>query len=112
MQTTHGEAAQPSQVLKLYAALEYASEEMLQAARLGDWDVVCRLEGACGVVIARLRDIMAHETFKPSEQDERVRILRSIIANDAEIRRIAHPGAIVADNSLHDPLFGASATLH
>ena len=81
----------PSQMLRYYAALEYASEEMLQAARSGDWDAVCRLEGACSVVIARLRAISGTETFEPGEQPERVRILRSILANDAEIRRIGQP---------------------
>ena len=81
----------PSQLLRFYAALEYASEEMLQAARSGDWDAVCRLEGACSVVIARLREVSATETFHPGEQPERLRILRSILANDAEIRRIGQP---------------------
>ena len=33
-------------LLSYYAALECASAEMLQAARNGDWDSVCRLEGA------------------------------------------------------------------
>jgi len=58
---------------------------------VGDWDAVCRLEGACSVVIARLRSLSSTETFEPAEQPERVRILRSILANDAEIRRIGQP---------------------
>ena len=44
-------------LLRYYLALEGASREMLEAARTGDWDEVCRLEGACAVVIARLRKI-------------------------------------------------------
>jgi len=103
----------PSRILRFYAALESASEEMLQAARDGDWDAVCRLEGACGIVIARLRDLMQHESFKPSEQGERMRILRSIIANDAEIRRIAEPLSYASQDAVDSwSLLAASTMVH
>lgn len=94
----------PSQLLRFYAALEYASEEMLEAARRGDWDAVCRLEGACGVVIARLRELSAREQLRPNEQDERIRILRSIIANDAEIRRIGQPDDALPEFEMPFPM--------
>lgn len=77
--------------LRYYLALEGASREMLAAARAGDWDTVCRLEGACAVVIARLRRIKQSQPLTQQEQPERLRILREILANDAEIRRISHP---------------------
>ena len=81
----------PSAALRLYAALEGASQEMLAAARAGDWDTVCRLEGACAVVIARLREMVCDTPLSREEQAERTRILRAILANDAEIRRICEP---------------------
>lgn len=82
---------QPSSLLRHYAALECASHEMLRAARAGDWDSVCRLEGACAVVIARMGTLAQELPLQPHEQGERLRILRSILANDAEIRRICQP---------------------
>jgi flagellar protein FliT len=78
-------------VLRYYAALECASHEMLQAARAGDWDSVCRLEGACAVVIVKLRQVAQHQPLRSGEQKDRMRILRTILANDAEIRRICEP---------------------
>jgi len=81
----------PAGLLRYYAALECASDEMLQAARRGDWDSVCRIEGACAVVIAKLRHAQQVATLAQHEQDERMRILRTIVANDAEIRRICEP---------------------
>ena len=80
-----------SVLLRHYAALECASVEMLEAARAGDWDSVCRLEGACAVVIARLRELAEHQVLPREEQRERMRILRNIVARDAEIRRICDP---------------------
>ena len=82
---------QPSSLLRHYAALECASQEMLEAARAGDWDSVCRLEGACAVVIARMSALTEQIPLQPHEQGERLRILRSILANDAQIRRLCQP---------------------
>lgn len=78
-------------VLRYYAALHCASREMVEAARAGDWDSVCRLEGACTVLIARLRQESRDNPLEPHEQPLRMRFLKSILANDAEIRRIAEP---------------------
>lgn len=80
-----------SKLLRHYGALESASSEMLEAARKGDWDSVCRLEAACVVVIAQLRALAEEQPLPPSEQPERLRILRTILSNDAEIRRITQP---------------------
>lgn len=80
-----------SSLLRHYAMLESASEEMLRAASCGDWDSVCRLEAACAVVIARLRALTQEQPLPAHEQGERLRILRSILDNDAAIRRISEP---------------------
>ena len=39
-----------SPLLSYYEAIERASADMLSAARAGDWDLVVRLEGACGLL--------------------------------------------------------------
>ena len=91
----------PESQLRYYQALEGASREMLAAARTGDWDTVCRLEGACAVVIARLRRMRDAQPLTDREQPERMRILRTIIANDAEIRRIAEPEPIELIRNAH-----------
>ena len=84
----YGSSSSP---LRWYAALECASQEMLAAARAGDWDTVCRLGGGCAVGVARLREIARDTPLSREEQSERTRILRAILANDAEIRRICEP---------------------
>lgn len=86
-----------SNLLNHYAALEAASHEMLRAAREGDWDSVCHLEGACAVVIAKVRVLTQEQPLAPQEQRERMRILRTILANDAEIRRICQPMPAMLD---------------
>ena len=100
-----------SALLRHYAALDCASEEMLQAARAGDWDSVCRLEGACAVVIAQLRRMTQHQALQAHEQAERMRILRAILANDAEIRRICQPLPSLLDARAF-PVMAPGTTVH
>lgn len=89
--TTNKTSDDGDDLLSYYAALECASAEMLEAARNGDWDSVCRLEGACAVVVGRLRQLAQQKPLREREQGARLRILRAILANDAEIRRICEP---------------------
>jgi flagellar protein FliT len=88
---SHHKPIAPSALLRCYAALDGASQEMLEAARAGDWDDVCRLEGACAVLIARLQEIGNADALPAHEQPERMRILRRIVERDAEIRRLCEP---------------------
>ena len=81
----------PSLLLRHYRALDGASEEMLDAARDGDWDTVCRIEGACTVLIARLRQLQQTSQLPPAEMAERLRILQRIVARDAEVRQLCEP---------------------
>lgn len=78
-------------LLAWYRALGQASEQMLEAARSGDWDTVCRIEGASTVLVAQLRTMRRKMALEATQERERLQILRGIVLNDAEIRRIMAP---------------------
>ncbi len=78
-------------MLSWYRALASASEQMLEAARQGDWDAVCRIEGASTVLVAQLRRMRSARALPASEERERLALLRNIVLNDAEIRRMLEP---------------------
>ncbi|MES3009250.1 MAG: flagellar protein FliT [Pseudomonadota bacterium] len=96
----------PSAALLLnhYAALEFASEEMLLAAHAGQWDNVTRLEAACAVVIVRLRGMGEGVALTESQQRQRTRILQTIMENDLEICRICQEPPL-----RFDPVYLSSA---
>lgn len=107
------EATPHSPLLRHYRALESASTEMLDAARRGDWDSVCRLEAACVIVIAQLRSLAEEHPLHALEQPERLRILRIILSNDAEIRRIVEPLPQWLDQrAAFEPSMPPGAVLH
>lgn len=78
-------------LLNYYEAIERASADMLSAARNGNWDLVVKLEGACGLLISQLKQAARGETLQPDEAQARTRIMQRILLRDAEIRHLAEP---------------------
>lgn len=89
--TAPDEEALAGNLLSYYEAIENASLDMLSAARSGDWDRVVKLEGACAVLIARLKHAATEHPMGPSELALKSRIMQRILVNDAEIRNLAEP---------------------
>jgi flagellar protein FliT len=80
-----------SALLNYYEAIEQASQDMLDAARIGNWDEVVKLESACAVLISQLKHAAAQKTLGAEEAQLKSRIMQRILVNDAEIRCLAEP---------------------
>ncbi len=89
-----------TKLLNYYEAIEKASAEMLAAARTGNWDEVVKLEGACAVLIAQLKNAAASSQLMREEAKEKSRIMQRILLNDAEIRHLAEPWLEDLDNMM------------
>jgi flagellar protein FliT len=98
----------PASLLNYYEAIEQASQEMLSAARAGNWDHVVKLEGACALLISQLRHAAAQRALDANEAQMKSRIMQRILVNDAEIRQLAEPWL----DDLDRALAGRSRTLH
>ena len=78
-------------LLQYYEAIEQASQQMLDAARGGDWDQVVKLEGACALLISQLKSAAQRTELGQDERQLKGRIMKRILVNDAEIRTLAEP---------------------
>ncbi|MBU1357233.1 MAG: flagellar protein FliT [Gammaproteobacteria bacterium] len=78
-------------LLNYYKAIEAASIQMLEAARMEDWDGVVRCEGACAVLIEQLRFKSKTHDLPREDRAEKARVMQRILRNDAEIRILAEP---------------------
>jgi flagellar protein FliT len=78
-------------LLQYYQAIEKASQDMLEAARNGNWDNVLKLEGACALLISQLKHCAAEKPLADDEAQFKSRIMQRILVNDAEIRQLAEP---------------------
>jgi flagellar protein FliT len=95
-------------LLNYYEAIEKASQDMLEAARVGNWDSVVKLEGACALLISQLKHAAAKQPLGAEEAQLKSRIMQRILINDAEIRHLAEPWL----EDLDDILAGRPKTLH
>ncbi len=99
-----------AQLLSYYEAIESASVDMLAAARAGNWDEVVKLEGACVLLISRLKNAaQSPERGSPEGRAQaqalevakaKSRIMQRILVNDAEIRHLAEPWLQDLDDTL------------
>jgi flagellar protein FliT len=97
-----------SALLQYYQAIEEASQNMLEAARLGNWDQVLKLEGACVLLISQLKHESGAKPLGDDEAQFKSRIMQRILVNDAEIRQLAEPWL----DELDDLLVGRPKTVH
>ena len=89
-------------------AIEKASQDMLEAARQGNWDHVLKLEGACALLISQLKHRAAEKPLGEDEAQFKSRIMQRILVNDAEIRQLAEPWL----DDLDDLLAARPKTIH
>jgi flagellar protein FliT len=89
---------------------------MLAAARLGHWDEVVKLEGACVLLISQLKNAArepdldglplpqpqpaASAAYHTEAAKAKSRIMQRILVNDAEIRQLAEPWLAELDDTL------------
>lgn len=95
-------------LLHYYQAIEKASQDMLEAARQGNWDQVLKLEGACALLISQLKHNATGQPLGHDEAQFKSRIMQRILVNDAEIRQLAEPWL----DELDELLAGRPATFH
>jgi flagellar protein FliT len=78
-------------VLSHYESVADASEAMLVAAQRADWDALVEAEKECARCIARLKAASANAPLGPVGDKRRFDILRTVLAHDAEIRKLTQP---------------------
>lgn len=79
--------------IELYQSVADASRRMLEAARAGDWDRLVGAEAECArrVAALRARQAATGAAIEAGEDPDRMRLLREILAHDAEIRELTTP---------------------
>jgi flagellar protein FliT len=78
-----------------YKAVSNLSSRMLEAARANDWDNLCALEREAATLMQEIRtdDEIAQQAILDNEslRNEKIALIRKILADDREIRSHADP---------------------
>jgi len=64
---------------------------MLEAARAEQWDLLLQLEDECRVVFSGLTAASGTSLSTPDAQRRKAELIRQVLADDAEIRRLVEP---------------------
>ncbi len=74
-----------------YEAVAAASRDMLEAARSQDWEGLAEAERRCAAVIEVLKASDAEARLDGDQRQQKAEIIRRVLADDAEIRRLVDP---------------------
>lgn len=79
------------EILSLYASVADITDQMLSAARAGDWDRVTALETHCARHVATLKSDESPAALSGAARERKVAMIQKILADDRQIRDIAQP---------------------
>lgn len=79
------------EVITLYETVASISEQMLAAARNGDWDELAALEARCSGHVEVLKTSEPPVPLAGTVRERKVEIIKKILADDREIRNITEP---------------------
>lgn len=79
------------EVITLYETVAGITDQMLTAARSGNWDQMIELETRCASHVATLRQGEPREPLTGALREKKVRIIQKILADDREIRNLTEP---------------------
>lgn len=89
---THSKAeAEIARLIGFYLSIEQASRDMLAAALDSDWDRVGSIQDHCSTLIDQVLRLNGRVVLTRGEQRAKMRIVRQIVQNEAQIRRLAYP---------------------
>jgi len=79
------------EVISLYETVATITNQMLAAARNGNWDELAALEVHCSSHVATLKAGEAPVPLSGLLRERKVKIIQKILADDREIRTLTEP---------------------
>lgn len=79
------------EVIALYETVAVITDQMLTAAKCGDWDQLAVLEARCASHVATLKQGEPPAPLTGEIRVRKVQIIKQILAHDRQIRDIAEP---------------------
>lgn len=79
------------EVISLYETVAVITDQMLAAARNGDWDQLVELESRCASHVETLKAGEPPAPMTGAHRERKVKIIKKILADDREIRNLTEP---------------------
>ncbi|MCU6435381.1 flagellar protein FliT [Undibacterium sp. Jales W-56] len=76
------------EMISIYENVATITDQMLSAARSGDWDLLSKLEFDCSSQVQTLRVQEVELELSPDLKNKKIQIIKKILADDKEIRNL------------------------
>ncbi len=91
------------QIVERYRRMADASGRMLSAARVDDWDEVCKVEKECAELVSELARMGDLAPVDPTLRSQKLELMKRVLADDAEIRLLSQPWLRKLDTMMRGP---------
>lgn len=78
-------------IVALYEEVARITDNMLSAAHRQDWEQLVALEAGCAHCVESLKGCPVPGRLSDEAREQKVSLLKTILANDREIRNLADP---------------------
>lgn len=80
------------EILAIYETVADLTDQMLSAARTGNWEQLATLESRCSDQVEILkRNDAPQQPLSPVAREQKIRFIQKILEDDREIRNITEP---------------------
>ncbi|WP_019141159.1 flagellar protein FliT [Noviherbaspirillum massiliense] len=80
------------EIISIYETVAGITDQMLAAARSGDWELLAELETQCSSQVEILRkNDRPREALTEAAREQKTRVIKKILADDREIRNLTEP---------------------
>ncbi|WP_223827249.1 flagellar protein FliT [Undibacterium oligocarboniphilum] len=79
------------EIIHLYENVAVITDQMLQAARERDWELLTQLETSCTTTVQKIRDSEQPVPLTAELKERKISVIKKILADDREIRDITEP---------------------
>jgi flagellar protein FliT len=79
------------EMITLYENVAVITDQMLNAARTGDWQLLAKLESDCSSTIQVIKSNDQPRELPNEIRTKKIAIIKKILADDKEIRNITEP---------------------
>ncbi len=100
-QVSKGAMMEYQNTIVLYESVAAIMKDMLHAARMQDWDTLAALESDCAQHVEVLKAIENSEPLPSDALKRKVESIKSILADDREIRNLASPWMAKLNKFMH-----------
>ena len=79
------------EIISIYENVAVITDQVLAAARVGDWEQLVELESRCASQVAILRSEEPRAALSGSVRERKAELIRKVLEDDRQIRSITEP---------------------